>query len=41
MLNPDVVEDHGNPFSPKELLLSLGSAMVWVCLSAVFVLLLP
>ena len=42
MLNPDVVEeDHGNPFSPQELLFSLGSAMVWVCLSAVFALLLP
>jgi len=42
MLNPDVVEeDHGNPFSPQELLLALGSAMAWVTLSAVFALLLP
>lgn len=42
MQTHDVIEeDAGNPFSSRELLLSLGGAMAWVSLSAALVLLLP
>lgn len=42
MLNQEVLdEDQADPFSSRELLLALGSAMVWVTLSAVIVWVLP